>query len=60
MTDARRDWANACAGQIVNLLAGDHPGGKSQLYGQIFAFIMNVMMLADEECAERWKEPSNN
>src|SRR5262245_6318376 len=60
MIDVRRDWAHTAACQIVNLLAGDYPGGKAELYGKIFFLIMNVMFLADEETAARWKEPSLN
>jgi hypothetical protein len=40
--------------------AGDYPGGKSELYSKRFKRIMDVMFLADEEAAARWKEPSLN
>lgn len=60
MINLRREWAHATACQIVNLLAGDCPGGKAQLYGRIFFLLMDMMHLADEEAAARWREPSDN
>jgi hypothetical protein len=58
--DVRHEWAHSATCQIVNLLAGDCPGGKASLYGKIYKLIMDVMFLADEEAAARWKTPSNN
>lgn len=60
MIDLRREWAHATACQIVNLLAGDYPGGKAQLYGRVYFLLMDMMYLADEEASARWKEPSLN
>ena len=60
MNDVRREWAHAAAAQIVNLLAGDYPGEKGELYGRVFVLIIEVMFLASEEATARWQEPSNN
>jgi hypothetical protein len=60
MNDTRHEAANLAAAQICNLLAGDYPGGKSELYSKIYKLIMHVMLLADEESAARWTRPSNN
>jgi hypothetical protein len=60
MIEVRREWAHSAACQVVSLLVGDYPGGKGELYAQIYKLNMDMMILADEECAERWKEPSNN
>jgi hypothetical protein len=60
MIDVRREWAAAAASQIVNLLAGDHPGGKADLYARVYCLVMNVMVLASEEMSARWREPSHN
>ena len=43
--DFRREWAATAACQIVNLLAGDPPGGKADLYAKVYSLIMNVMFL---------------
>ena len=51
--------ANSAA-QIVNLLDGDYPGGKAQLYSRVLFLILYAMDEADEELKKRWFEPSNN
>jgi hypothetical protein len=58
--DLRSEWAAAAACQIVNLLAGDHPGGKAVLYAKVYHLIMDVMFLSGEEMSARWREPSEN
>lgn len=60
MLDATHEYANAAAAQICNLLAGDYPGGRAELYGRIYCLLVQMMFLASEEQAERWKHPSNN
>ena len=60
MIDVRREWAATAASQIVNLLAGDQPGGKADLYAKVYSLIMNVMFLSGEEISARWREPSDN
>jgi hypothetical protein len=51
--------ANLVACQIVNLLA-DCPGGKAELYGQIYRLLAKMLHIVGEEQAERWKTPSDN
>ena len=60
MIDVQREWAAAAASQIVNHLAGDHPGGKADLYARVYRLIIDVMFLAGEEMSGRWREPSDN
>ena len=48
-TDLRRDICCAATAQIVNLLAGDHPAGKAQLYGQVL-FIVQCAFDEAEKC----------
>jgi hypothetical protein len=60
MIDHRREYASAVACQIINLLAGDYPGGKAELYGMIHRLHVNLLSLACEEQSERWKTPSQN
>ena len=51
--------ANSAA-QIVNLLDGDYPGGKAQLYSRVLFLILYAMYEAEEEIKERWCAPSEN
>jgi hypothetical protein len=51
--------ANSAA-QVVNLLAGDYPGGKSQLYRRVLFLILNAMREAETDMKQRWFEPSKN
>jgi hypothetical protein len=57
---ARHCHAANSAAQIVNLLAGDYPGGKAQLYTRVLFLIVFAMDEAQEDLKERWFEPSNN
>jgi hypothetical protein len=54
----------ACAAEsaahIINLLAGDHPGGKAQLYGRALFAILSAIYAADEAKNEIRFQPSEN
>lgn len=45
---------------IVNLLAGDHPGGKAQLYGRILFLILEAMNRASDDLGDSRYQPSRN
>lgn len=58
--DIRHEYCHLYATHIVNILAGDYPGGKSQLFARIYRHLMEMLCDVDEERAGRWKEPSEN
>lgn len=60
MNDTTRDDAHAVAAEIVNLLAGDHPGGKAALYYDILWLIFDCLGRAQEERFECMTESSEN
>ncbi len=48
------------AAAIVNLLAGDYPGGKAQLYARILCLVLDAMYLVKDDLDEGWFQPSPN
>jgi hypothetical protein len=48
------------AAHIVNLLAGDYPGGKAQLYARILLLIIDAMHRVQDDLDEGRYQPSEN
>lgn len=56
----RYHHAAESAAQIVNLLAGDYPGGKAQLFSRILFLVLECMYAAEDELNESRLTPSEN
>jgi hypothetical protein len=57
---ARYARSAEAAAVIVNLLAGDYPGGKAQLYGRVLFLILEAMYQVSDDLAEGRYQPSEN
>jgi hypothetical protein len=57
---ARYARSAEAAAVIVNLLAGDYPGGKAQLYGRVLFCILRTIYQVEEDLGTRIPNPSEN
>ncbi len=52
--------AAEASAHIVNLLSGDWPGGKADLFGRVLFVILDAIYAAERDVNARRFEPSNN
>jgi hypothetical protein len=56
----RYDIAAQVAAQITNLLSGDYPGGKSQLFSRVLFLVLEGIYEAEERLsASRYQHSEN-
>jgi hypothetical protein len=52
--------AAEASAHIVNLLSGDHPGGKADLFSRVLFAVLQAMDAAERDLDARRREPSSN